>query len=111
MRKSLSQRTQESPPHPLITQESEIASQTINHNGNDAYELVCSGMLVDSFGQVGTDPGEAWSGSGVSTKDTVLRRRCTIGGGDTNSGDAFDPSVEWEAVTDTDLSGFGTRGC
>ena len=83
----------------------------INHNGDDAYEIVCAGMVVDSFGRRGEDPGSEWSGGGVGTQDVVLRRSCTVGMGDPVSTDAFDPSVEWEEFVDTDLSGFGDRGC
>lgn len=83
----------------------------INHNGDDAYEIVCAGMVVDSFGRRGEDPGAEWSGGGVGTADVVLRRSCGVGMGDTVSTDAFDPSVEWEEFVDTDLSGFGDRGC
>jgi hypothetical protein len=70
-------------------------SGTISHNGNDAYELVCGGVIVDSFGRVGEDPGSEWMGGGVSTKDWVLRRRCTSSA-DTTPDDAFDPSVDWD---------------
>jgi hypothetical protein len=87
------------------------SSGIITHNGDDAYELVCVGTVVDSFGRVGEDPGVAWSGGSLSTRDTVLRRRCTVTTGDALSGDAFDPSLEWESAGDTDLSGFGRRGC
>jgi len=89
------------------------SSGSITHNGDDAYELVCSGRVVDSFGRVGEDPGVAWSDAAgtLSTRDTVLRRKCSVTMGDTNSGDDFDPAVEWVAVSDTDLSGFGIRGC
>ncbi len=71
----------------------EMSSQ-VNHNGDDAYELWCGGMLLDSFGQVGFDPGTAWEAGGVSTRDQDLRRKCTSGP-DTDSSDIFDPSVDW----------------
>jgi hypothetical protein len=61
----------------------------VNHNGNDAYEVVCGGMLVDSFGQVGDDPGTAWTGGGLETANYVLRRQCASSA-DVMSMDAFD---------------------
>lgn len=91
-------------------------SGAINHNGDDAYELACAGEVVDTFGVVGTDPGNAWEGGGVSTRDVTLRRKCSVTTGDPVGDDAFDPSVEWDAVMGemtpgSDLSGFGSRGC
>lgn len=87
-------------------------SGTINHNGDDAYQLVCDGMLIDSFGRVGEDPGDAWMGGGVSSQNQSLRRDCTVTMGDIISGDEFDPSVEYDAAaTIDDFSGLGERGC
>ena len=94
----------------------DVNDGVVNHNGDDAFDLVCAGTVVDTFGQIGTDPGTDWSGNDVSTRDSTLRRRCSVTTGDTDGTDAFDPSVEWEAVDEpmnpgTDLSGFGSRGC
>ncbi len=86
-------------------------SNAVNHNGDDAYELVCDSMVVDSFGRVGEDPGTAWTGGGLSTQNQTLRRKCTITMGDTDSTDAFDPSVEWDGAPMDDFSGLGARGC
>lgn len=57
-------------------------------NGNDALILRCAGVVVDSFGQVGHDPGAAWQTDGVSSKDQALVR-C----GDERDTDPFDPFV------------------
>ncbi|MGE0790992.1 MAG: thrombospondin type 3 repeat-containing protein [Sandaracinaceae bacterium] len=88
-------------------------SGTINHNGNDAYDLFCSGMVVDTFGRTDMDPGTAWTGGGLSTMDYVLQRRCTVAGGDVIGNDAFDPSVEWMgtawAAAPGSLAGLGNR--
>ncbi len=48
-------------------------------NGDDAVTLECDGALRDVLGQVGVDPGDAWSGTGadgsaLSTKDQALWR-------------------------------------
>ncbi len=86
-------------------------SNAVNHNGDDAYELLCDGMVVDSFGRVGEDPGTAWMGGGISTQNQTLRRKCTVTMGDTDSTDAFDPSVEWDGLPIDDFSGLGDRGC
>lgn len=83
----------------------------VNHNGDDAYGLRCGGALVDSFGQIGVDPGDEWSGSGVGTEDVTLRRKCTVVAGDAMGFDAFDPSVEWDSFPIDTFSDLGVRSC
>lgn len=100
--------------HNMITDTSrcDVMTGNVNHNGNDAYDLVCDGMLIDSFGQIGTDPGMAgWTGGGLSTTDRTLRRKCTVTEGDTTPGDAFDPSVEYDGSPINTFDGLGSRGC
>lgn len=86
-------------------------SGNISHNGDDAYELVniSSNAIVDTFGQIGTDPGSAWSANGVSTKDKTLRRKDNISLGDTNGTDTFDPSLQWDVFTKDTFNGLGSR--
>ena len=89
---------------------------TINHNGDDTYELFCGGETVDLFGEIGVDPGTRWSGGTgdnvVRTNDSTLRRNCDVVRGDPTGSSPFDPSNEWQAADDPlDLSGFGNRGC
>ena len=85
----------------------------MNHNGDDAYDLFCGGMVVDTFGQIGTDPGTEWSGGGLSTLDYVLTRQCSVMTGDMNGSDAFDPSTQWMGAAwvdaATSLGGLGNR--
>ena len=76
-------------------------------NGDDAVALVKDGTQIDVIGQIGFDPGTAWSGGGVSTVDTTLRRKATIQTGDPNGGDAFDPSVQWEGFPIDTFDGLG----
>ena len=83
----------------------------VNHNGDDAYGLFCSDTLIDSFGQIGVDPGTEWSGGGVSTQDSTLRRKCTVVSGDMMGSDAFDPSIEWGAFPVDTFSDLGIRTC
>lgn len=101
---------------------------SINHNGNDAYALVCNGSIVDIFGCIGFDPDPAsppttgWSGGGVQTVDYVLRRDCTVTMGTTlyvatgsppTCSPPFDPSAEWSGApwvdAATNLTGLGDR--
>lgn len=54
------------------------AAASINFNGDDALVLRCDGVVHDSFGQVGFDPGSEWrspDGGGASA-DHIMRRRC-----------------------------------
>jgi len=82
-------------------------SGSINHNGDDAFALECGGVVVDTFGANTGDPGSAWSGGGVTTRDRTLRRLCSVVAGDPDITDAFDPSVQWtEFPRDT----FGDLG-
>ena len=73
--------------------------------------LRCSGTVADTFGSNGGDPGGSWTGGGLSTADTVLRRRCDATAADLDVSDAFDPSAAWEAGTRLDLSNLGTYAC
>ncbi|MEM9861703.1 MAG: amidohydrolase family protein [Myxococcota bacterium] len=86
----------------------DVESGVINHNGDDAYTLVCDDMLIDSFGQVGTDPGDAWEGGGLSTQDRTLRRQCDAMV-DIIIDDAFDPSVQYDGFDRDDFSGLGSH--
>lgn len=79
-------------------------------NGNDAVELYCDGSTLDVIGQIGNDPGSAWSANGVSTEDASLTRNCSVTTGDTDGSDAFDPSVEWDTATDVGAS-VGSYTC
>ena len=89
----------------------DVLSGTVTHNGDDAWGLDCDGSLVDSFGQIGVDPGMEWMGGGVGTLDVTLRRKCTVVSGDTMGSDAFDPSVEWDAFGIDDFTNLGIRSC
>lgn len=81
-------------------------SVVINFNGDDALVLRKNGAVVDSFGQVGVDPGSEWPGGG---QDDTLRRLTTVCAGDTNTGDAFDVSVEWAVYAVNTADGLGAH--
>ncbi len=95
---------------PLKDKCNRLAS-TINHNGDDAYSLECGGVVVDTFGQIGTDPGTAWgvSGSLTYTVDHTLRRKCGIFHGQPDGSLKFDPSVEWDGYPKDTLDGLGSH--
>ena len=84
-------------------------SASLSFNGDDAVVLKKGTAIVDVIGQIGFDPGTAWSANGVSTLDQTLRRKVGILQGDTNGSDAFNPSLEWEAFGTDIYTGLGSH--
>lgn len=83
-------------------------SGNVNFNGNDALVLVRDGsVVVDSFGQVGVDPGNYWSCASGTTQNTVMRRLSGVCSGDTVVDDVFDPCAEWAFFPQDVFSGLG----
>jgi predicted extracellular nuclease len=78
-------------------------------NGNDAVVLRKGTTIIDVIGQVGFNPGTEWGTELTSTLDNTLRRKTTVTAGDTNGGDAFDPSVEWDGFATDTFDGLGTH--
>ncbi|MGD1851238.1 MAG: lamin tail domain-containing protein [Cyanophyceae cyanobacterium] len=78
-------------------------------NGNDAVVVKSNSAVVDVLGQVGFDPGVAWTGGGVSTHNQTLRRKSVVVSGDTNPNDAFDPSLEWDEFPQDTFGGLGSH--
>ncbi|ALO43695.1 ExeM/NucH family extracellular endonuclease [Pseudoalteromonas phenolica] len=79
-------------------------------NGDDALVLTKDGAIVDSFGQLGVDPGSAWDEGGVTTANKTLRRKTSITSGRTDATSAFNPSEQWEQFDQNDFSGIGSHG-
>ncbi|CAM3828801.1 ExeM/NucH family extracellular endonuclease [Aeromonas bestiarum] len=79
-------------------------------NGDDALVLYRGSEIVDSFGQVGVDPGTAWVSGSVSTLDMTLRRKATVTTGRTDVTGPFDPALEYVAAAKDDASGLGCSG-
>lgn len=89
-----------------------LTNSSMNFNGNDALVLRkggASGTVIDSFGEVGFDPGSAWTAGGVTTENKTLRRKSTVSEGDTNTGNDFDPSVEWDQYDEDTFTGLGAH--
>jgi hypothetical protein len=99
--------------HPLAAPDllalADLTSGVLNYNGDDAIALFAQGVAVDSIGQVGVDPGDAWTSAGVSTRDQTLRRSAAITFGDANLADIFDPALEWQRFPIDTLDGLGTH--
>ncbi len=77
-------------------------------NGDDAITLTKAGVVLDSIGQIGFDPGSEWGTGLVSTADNTLHRKAGIDHGDTNPDDVFDPTVEWDGYPTNDVVGLGS---
>lgn len=91
---------------PALLAEADQTPTNSFFNGDDAIVLTKEGAVVDSFGQVGVDPGSAWPGGGM---DDTLRRLSSVCAGDTDPSNAFDASVEWQTFPQDTFDGLGTH--
>ncbi|KPZ56190.1 Endonuclease/Exonuclease/phosphatase family protein [Pseudoalteromonas sp. P1-13-1a] len=87
----------------------DTTSTVTYYNGDDALVLTKDGVVVDSFGQVGVDPGSFWSDDTVQTQNKTLRRKNSITTGRTDSTSAFSPSDEWEQFDIDTFDGLGSH--
>ncbi|MCL1127073.1 ExeM/NucH family extracellular endonuclease [Shewanella surugensis] len=78
-------------------------------NGDDAIVLSYQGEVVDSLGQVGSDPGVEWGSGLVSTKDNTLRRNAEQLISDTIVDDEV-TLVNWLGFEKDDISDLGVFG-
>ena len=83
----------------------------LSFNGNDAIALECEGATLDVLGQIGFDPGVAWTDDLASTADQTLRRRCDVTLGDALGSDTFLPSLAWQAFPTDTFDGLGSPAC
>ncbi|HRO07218.1 MAG TPA: GEVED domain-containing protein, partial [Saprospiraceae bacterium] len=84
-----------------------IHTATLGFNGDDAIALEVNNVYVDVFGQIGFDPGTAWTSGGVTTLDKTLRRKASVTQGDTDGSNVFDPSAEWVQYSIDSFDGLG----
>jgi hypothetical protein len=78
-------------------------------NGDDAVILRKGTTVIDSLGQVGTDPGTEWGSGLASTADNTLRRKAIVCQGDTSTTDAFEPSASWDGFATNAFDGLGSH--
>jgi uncharacterized protein len=83
----------------------------INFNGDDAITLERNGSVIDAFGQVGFDPGSAWTSGAVATANQTLRRKANIARGSVppSAPAPWDVAAEWEAFAIDSFDGLGSR--
>lgn len=84
-------------------------SNNIAHNGDDAYVLYKNGIVIDSIGRVGEDPGSEWGSGNESTKDNTLVRKASITKGDSVIDDNFDPALEWTGFAKNTFNNLGNH--
>jgi len=81
-------------------------------NGDDAVVLRSggnAGPVVDSLGQIGSDPGSEWGSGDTSTRNNTLVRKAASCTGDVNPSDAFDPSVDFDGFAQDDFTNLGAH--
>jgi predicted extracellular nuclease len=78
-------------------------------NGDDAVVLRKGTAVLDVIGQIGFDPGAEWGTGLASTADNTLVRKSTICAGDTDGGNVFDPSAEWDGFATDTFTGLGSH--
>ena len=78
-----------------------ITTNTSWFNGDDAVVLFKGSAVIDSLGQLGSDPGTEWGSGLTSTADNTIRRKGTVCGGDVIVNDAFNPHSNGMALRTT----------
>jgi hypothetical protein len=91
----------------------EVCDRTTNlsFNGDDAVALECEGETIDVIGQIGVDPGTAWTGPSGSTVNGTLRRRCDLFAADPDGTDPFDPDLAFTPHPVDTFDGLGDPAC
>ncbi len=91
-------------------------------NGDDAMTLEKGANIIDIFGKVGEDPGNAWTDDASAgytdanggtwwTKRQTLVRKASIKKGVTTNPIVFNPTLEYDSLPDGTYSGMGIHNC
>ncbi len=96
---------------PAILAAADQTSAASWFNGDDAIVLRKGTTVIDSLGQVGSDPGTEWGSGLTSTADNTLRRKADFCTGDTVTSDAFDPATQWDGFATNTFAGLGAHSC
>jgi hypothetical protein len=80
------------------------------YNGNDTVVLLKGTTVVDSIGQIASNPPVEWGTGLTSTMDNTLRRKATVETGDTVPTNTYDPSLEWDGFANNTFDGLGCSG-
>ena len=91
-------------------------------NGDDAMTLEKFGNIIDIFGKVGEDPGNAWTDDASAgytdanggtwwTKRQTLVRKASVTQGIITNPILFNPTLEYDSLPDATYSGMGSHTC
>src|SRR5690606_32279640 len=84
----------------------------VNFNGDDAVELynTALGQTSDIIGEIGNDPGTAWTDGAHTTVNATLRRTSDVIQGISVNPSGF-PTLtsEWDVLAQDDVSGLGSH--
>jgi hypothetical protein len=86
-------------------------SASLSFNGNDAVALRCGSTVYDVVGQIGMDPGTAWTGTNATTLNQTLTIKCSVTAGDTDGSDTYDPSAHFVQAGLDVFTGLGSYNC
>jgi hypothetical protein len=87
------------------------ANTVVNYNGDDAVALykISTASLVDVFGEIGNDPGAAWTVSGNTTVNKTLVRNSTVNQGALSSPGFPTLGTEWTMFDQDTASNLGSH--
>lgn len=84
-------------------------------NGDDAFGLFKNNAteIVDLFGRIGEDPGDAWGDSNGAwwSRDQTLIRKSSVRSGVTDNPTQFDITAEWDSLPENTFSELGSHTC
>ena len=91
-------------------------------NGDDAMTLEKGANIIDIFGKVGEDPGNAWTDDASAgytdanggtwwTKRQTLVRKASVKQGVTQNPILFNPTLEYDSLPDATYTGMGSHTC
>ena len=91
-------------------------------NGDDAMTLEKGANIIDIFGKVGEDPGNAWTDDASAgytdanggtwwSKRQTLVRKASVKKGITTNPIVFNPTLEYDSLPDGTYLGMGTHSC
>jgi len=97
-------------------------NSTFYFNGDDAMTLENGGNILDIFGKVGEDPGNAWTDDASAgytdanggtwwTKRQTLVRKKSVTKGVIMNPILFNPTLEYDSLPDATYSGMGSHIC
>lgn len=96
----------------------DVADDVVNsaftfYNGDDCLMVFLDGILEDSIGQLGFDPGTEWGTGTTTTLNHTLIRKADDCTGDVDTSDAYDPAAKFDGFPIDSFADLGvaTNNC